>query len=317
MAVAGFKVQMVWQDGPLAITENYYWNGPGDDARTTVYPAALALMKARTLMMGAGIVAVRFRISMLNFFRAYVNSDPKDVSQMIVGQLAIKVSTSQQQQDAGIGNTWDGSSDQAPVAIQANFESTLQQHGRIFLAGVPDVLSRENPSGPWTVGAPGWLTLFNAWATILSTNGSKWSFKARTVPTDAPWKAVAVSALVFDATSGLWGVDVPTFTFPAGYNNTLQIRHFKMTSKAYVPVQGTFQINSVASSSIPGNSIYYLRGTQSWAGTQVLYLGTAQGVDYTLYPFRNITPYRETTHKRGNRQLAFPGRRRVVPRVSA
>jgi len=317
MPVAGFKVRFLWSDGPLAIAENYYWNGPNDDARATVYPAALALFKARSLMMGVSIVPVSFRISMLGSFRAYINSNPADIMNVKVGDLAIKVALDADQVAAGIGTTWDGSPDQAAVAIQANFESTLQQHGRIFLAGVPDVLSRENPSGPWVVGAPGWLSLFQQWAAILTANGSKWSFKARTVPTDPPWKAVSVAALTLNAVTGLWGVDCPTFTFPAGYSMLLQVRHFKMTSKAYVPVQGIYQIDTVASSAIPGNSIYYLRGTQAWAGTQVLYLGTAQGVDYTLYPFRNLTPFRETTHKRGNRQLAFPGRRRVVPRVSA
>jgi len=317
MAVSGFKVRMLWQDGPLAIAENYYWNATSVDPYVDVYPAALALMKARSLMMGAGIVPISFRISQLGSFRAYIVSSPADIGEILVGNLLVAVSLSKAEQDAGISNQQDGSADQAPVAIQATFDSTLLQHGRIFLAGCPDVLSRENPAGPWVVGVPSWLALFNKWAAILQANTSKWAFKARTPPTVAPWAPVAVAALQFDATTGLWGVDCPTFTFPPGYNQELQIRHFKMTSKAYIPVQGIYQINAVLASSIVGNNIYQLRGTQNWAGTQVLYFGTAQGVDYSLYPFRNLTPFRETTHKRGNRQLAFPGRRRVVQRVSA
>ncbi len=305
MSVTGFKIRMLWQVGPLAIAENYYWNKASVNPYMDVYPAALALMKARSLMMGAGVVAVNFRISQLGAFRAYINSAAKDVNTIQVGNLPIQVALTPAQIAAGIGATQDGSSDQAPVSILATFDSTILQHGRIFLAGCPDVLSRENPAGPWVAGAPSWLDLFNKWAAVLQGVGSSWAFKARTPPTVAPWKPVAVSALTFDGASGLWGVDCPTFTFPPGYNNQLQVRSFKMVSRAYVPVQGVYQINAILSSTIPGNSIYQLRGTQAWAGTQVLYLGTAQGVDYSLFPFANLQPYRETTHKRGNRQLAF------------
>lgn len=308
---------MVWQDGPLAITEDYYWTSASDDAVKTVTPAALALYKLRSLMMGSSVVPISIRLSVLGSFRTYLNVDPAQIQGVQVGPLTVQTNPTAALQALGVGKTADGDQDQAKQAVLANFTSTLAQHGRKFLAGVPDVMTRENPEGPWIVGVPSWGTAFNNWGNQLTSNTQKWAFKSRTAPTVAPWKPVAVAQLLLDPTTGFWGVDCPTFVAPIAVGQVLQIRGFKMTSKAYVPVQGTLQIASIVASTIPGNSVYYLRGSQTWAGTQVAVFGTAQGVDFSLYPFVTVTPGKETTHKRGNRSLASPGRLKKPQRVSA
>lgn len=318
MPVTGFKVRMLWNNNGIAVAENYYWNATSTNPQGDVEPATQILMKARSLMMGNSVVAVNYRISQLGSFRAYFSGNPAQVSQYPVGPFAVTTSLNAAQTAAGIKPIADGSADEPNVAVIASFTgATIAQHGRIFLAGIPDVLVRENPTGPWQAGFPSWFNLFNAWATLLTTPTYKWAWKARTPPTVAPWSPVTITTLQLDPTTGFWGVDCPTFSFPSGYNQMLQIRGFKMTSRAYVPVQGTLQIAFTGTSTTPGNTIYYLRGSQTWAGTQVAIFGNARAVDYSLNPFANVTPGQETTRKRGNRQLAFPGRRRVVQRVSA
>jgi hypothetical protein len=268
-------------------------------------------------MMGSTVVPITFRLSVLGSFRTYLNAQPQDIQQIQVGPLTLQSNPSAALVALGVGKTVDGDQDQAKQAVIADFTSTLAQHGRKYLAGVPDVLTRENPEGPWVVGIPQWLSAFTAWANELKSNLKKWTFKARTVPNAAPWKPVAVTSLILDPTTGFWGIDVPTFAAPIAVGSILQVRGFKMTNRAYVPVQGSQQIASIASSATPGNSVYYLRGSQLWAGTQVAVFGTAQGVDASLYPFITVTPGKETTHKRGNRSLASPGRLKKLQRVSA
>lgn len=317
MSIAGFKCHFVWQNSSLAITEDYYWTGASDDPVNTVMPAALALYKLRSLMMGNTVIPITVRVSVLNSFRAYLNADPAQIMAVEVGPFTLQVNPSAAAQAAGVGKTQEGDQDQAKQAVLANFYSTLSQHGRKFLAGVPDVLTRESPEGPWIVGVPSWGTAFNNWGNQLKSNTQKWAFKARTAPTAAPWKPQTIAALILDPTTGFWGVDTPTFIAPIAVGSMLQIRGFKMTNRAYVPVQGTLQIAFTAASTIPGNTVYYLRGSQLWAGTQVAVFGTAQGVDYSLWPFVNVVPGKETTHKRGNRSLASPGKLKKPQRVSA
>lgn len=317
MSITGWRVRMLWQNGPNGVSESYYWNNPDVDPTTNIYPAALNLMKARSLMMGTSVIPISFRISQLGAFRSYINSNPADLATMAVGPFLLTVSLNSQQVTAGISAAQDGSADQAASCVLANFYSGTAQHGRIFLSGVPDVLIRENPLGPWVVGVPSWLTAFNNWAALLTSPSLKWSFKARTSPTIAPWVPQAISSIALDGSgSGNWGVQTTTFAAPVAVGSTLQIRGFKMTSRAYVGFNGSWQVFRIDAGGVGGTNIYYLRNSSGVAGSQVAVVGTVQGVDYSLYPYRVITPGRETTHKRGNRSLASPGRRRTVARVS-
>lgn len=317
MPVTGHAVRMLWADGPHAISETYIWNAAGDDPLTVVYPAATALMKARTLMMGTTVVPVSFRISLLGTFRSYINSKPADIQAMATGPFLITASLNAAQVAAGISPAMDGSPDQAAMCILMDAYCTPQSHCRKFLSGVPDVLSRENPSGPWIVGVPSWGNLFDAYRTLLTSAVTKWSFRARTLPTAAPWSPVVVSSFSQDAQTTLCAVTVPTFIAPVARGKFLQLRGFKMTSSAYKSPNGVWQIDSIVDSATPGESIYTLRGTQKVAGSQVLLNGTAQGVDYSAFRYVVCELGKETTHKRGNRALASPGRRRIVQRVSA
>jgi hypothetical protein len=317
MPVTGYAIRMIWQDANRGIGESYYWNGPSDDPVGVVYPACVNLMKARTLMMGPGVVPISFRISKTGVFRYYLNSSPNDIGTMATGPLLVNASLSAAQIAAGISAAQDGSTDQAPVAILMNAYSTPQSHSRKFLSGVPDILSRENPAGPWTVGVPSWLTLFNAYVALLTNTALKWAFRARTLPTVAPFTPVLVNAIAVNPANSLIDITLPTFGAPVGVGTSLQLRGFKMNSRAYISPNGTWQINSVTPGTVAGTSIYELRGTQSVAGSQVLYLGTAQAIDYSMFPYVNVTLGGETTHKRGNRFLASPGRRFVRAKVSS
>jgi hypothetical protein len=317
MPVQGYAVTMLWADGVHSISETYFWNAPGDDALEIVYPASNMLMKLRTAMMGITVVPIRFRISLLGKFRYYITSKPKDISEMKTGPYLLTASLSQAQKDAGISPAMDGSPDQANVCILLDSYATPQSHARRFLAGVPDVLSRENPSGPWIVGIPSWGNALDAYRNLLKAADTKWAFRARTLPDAAPWAPIKVTGFAQDPQTSLFSVTVPTFIAPVVKGAMMQLRGFKMKKSVYKSPNGTWQIGDLVPSGTDGESIYTLRGTEGVAGTQVLLAGTAQGVDFSLYRYKVSELGKETTHKRGNRALASPGKRKTVQRVSA
>lgn len=319
MAVSGFKVHMIWRNDSLAITEDYYWGSTEDNIYTTIYPAAQKLMAARTLMMGQGVVAKRFRISLAGAFRNYVQSKPESIATMKTGPFLLKVSLNAGQVAAGISDDMDGSADDAPAAILMDYWDSIASHGHKFLSGVPDVMIRTNPTGPWIVGVPSWNELFKAYLLELQGAGNKWRFRARVLPPAPPNdKGVAVTGVLFDQGLNMWAVEVPTLPVPAGAVGTdIQLQGFKMNSKAYVPMNGTFQVGSTAPSGNAGKTWYYLRGSADRAGTQILRFGYLKVPGFTLYPFTNVQLGEQTERKRGNRSLASPGRRVKPARVSA
>lgn len=323
MPVQGYQVRFLWQIGAQDAAETYYWNSTTDDPVGTVYPMALALMKSRTACMGYGVAAKNFRISKVGSFRAYLQSQAKDVVNLPVGPPVLNVVTSVPSLPPGVPSTVDGSAAEANETVIASYYSGIQQHGRKFMAGCPSVMIRTSPLGPFIVGVPSWLQLFNSYANTL-TGQSKWTFKAR-VPTSngANWAANLIQGAAppyrqdpaNDGTFDVLLVSPPATLTTKG--NGIQIRGCKMSSKAYVNPNGSYIIGTTATGPVNNSVWVQILGSQAWAAPQVLIWGTAQYIDYANYSFTQIYPTGQGTHKRGNRSLASPGKLRRVQRVSS
>jgi hypothetical protein len=319
VAITGYNVRFLWDDGEQGIAENYYWNSTSDDPVGVIYPAALALMKKRTAMMGYGVTAVNFRISKIGSFRAYLNSQPQDVRTLPVGPPVLSINTSVPGLPPGVPATVDGSASEGNECIIASAYSTIQNHSRKFFSGCPSVMIRTDPKGPFLVGVSSWLALFNAYATYLIAT-PKWCFKAR-IPTDAggQYAAVPVQKVQLDpANDGTWDVEVSnTAGPPFAIGGTVQLRAFQMNSKAYVPFNGSWVIGGVAVGADAGTVWLHLQNSQKVAGTQVAIKGNARFVDYALYPYTSIICTGQGSHKRGNRSLGSAGKVHHVQRVSS
>jgi hypothetical protein len=322
LGLVGFGVSMKWQDANVAVQETYYSSNAlstltpvaGSYKASVMYIAALNLFKARSLLMGAGVVPVSFRISVLNTFRGYVNADPNDVAGAPVGSLAVNLALNAAQIAAGIGGVADGSAAQGPDAILCNYiGSTVQIHSRHFLGGVPDVLVRTNPVGPWVIGVPSFVPLFNAYVNLL-TGANGWQIIAK-VPGPTPPPVLAMSGVGVDPTTGLFYITTATAIAGVVPGQTmLQLRGFKMNNRAYQNINGTYQVYQV--NTVTGGFQYLLTGTAGFAISQLKSAGTYIVVSYAFSPYTSVTLGREGTHKRGNRTLAGPGKRRTVSRVS-
>jgi hypothetical protein len=320
--LVGFAVSMKWQDGNVAVQETYYNNSAltalvptgGSYKASAMYLAALKLYKARSALMGAGVVPISFRISVLNAFRGYVPSDPLDVSTVPVGALPLNLNLNPAQTLAGVGAVADGSAAQGPDAIICNYiGSTVQIHSRHYLGGVPDVLVRTNPQGPWTIGVPSFTPLFNTYVNTL-TGSDNWQIIAK-VPGANPPPVISMDGVGIDPTTGYFFFTTPTAIAGVVKGQTkIQLRGFSMFSRAYQNINGTYQVYNVVT--VTGGFQYLLTGTSGFAIDQLKSSGTYIVVSYAFSPYVSVTLGREGTHKRGNRSLAGPGRRRTVQRVS-
>lgn len=319
MPVTGYQVLMRWTVGNQGVSDTYYWNTVSDDPVNVVYPAAYNLMKYRHALMGFGVQPLSFRISQVNNFRAYLNSKPEDVRNMQAPPTIVAINTSAPGLPPGVPNTADGSADEANVCVICTAYSTIQNHARKFLAGCPDVMVRTDPLGPFVVGVPSWKSLFDQYANQLYSQ-PKWTFKAR-IPAAAAgaFAPVAVQNWQQDPTgNGNWDILVSAAAGPPfNIGGTIQLRGFKMNSRAYVSFNGVYTIGSVTNGPVGGTVWLQLLNSKAVAGAQVAIPGNARAVDYQLYPYTSIIPTGQGSHKRGNSGLASRGKRRVVQRVSA
>jgi hypothetical protein len=312
-----WAVRLVWNDSGYSIGETYYnsqaWSGIG----TGLYAAALNLMKARTAMMGAGVIPVSGRMSLIGQRRAYYKLQNSDVSPIPPGTIQITVNPAPAFAGANPSNVVDGSAAQGPDAILVDAYGTLPQyHAKKYLAGCPNVLIRTNPNGPFVAGDAAWGNLFNAYATLLTTATNGWVMKVRTFPTIPAAPPIPTYAL--DLTNTYLTVTCPTLPGTVTIGTLLQILGAKMMSRAYKPPNGKWAVGPTAPVTSGGNTTYSLvlpfavRFPYLLAG-----FGTVQVVDYSASTYTAVGLGREGEHKRGNSGLVARGRRRVVQQIAS
>jgi|HubBroStandDraft_3_1064219.scaffolds.fasta_scaffold01389_13 hypothetical protein len=311
--IAGWSVLMTWQASQYAINESYIWSGTDANPTGTIYPAAKNLMMARSNMMGFGVKPIRMRLSKIGSFRVYYNAPVQDIAMMTVGAANIQILNPATGPGPAGGQTVDGSSDQAKAAIIVDFyDATFGFHSRKFLAGVPDVMIRTDPDGPWLVGDANWGNLFTAWANLLTNTSLQWQFKATPKPT------LLMGATYYDDPTTLQLViQLPTIGGTAVVGGYIQLRNWKMKQKVYQSPNGIWQIGAVGTGSVVGTSTYLLRGSDNVATSQILVAGTVNTIGTGSAPFFKVQLGKQTTRQRGNRSLAAPGRRLKRVRVSA
>lgn len=312
---SGIKVTMRWADGFSGISESHVLSFISD-LSGAAYLAAKQLMTARTAMMGAGIVPISCRMSVLGVFRQYLNLSSADITAMQPGPLKVVTNLNADQIAAGVQPNQDGSADAPDDAVLMDvYANSFQSHARYYLGGIPDIMVRENPTGPWIVGVPSWNTLFQAYATILTTSTPAWGLISRILPNVAGYAPVQAVGVTFDPTNNVAGVIVPTLPGFVVQGSMIQLRLFKMVSKAMINWNGTWQVQSIVATTTPGQSIYYLRNSSGISYLNTLFLGTVQPVGYVFSPYQKATIGKQSARKRGNSGLAPRGRRKVIARL--
>jgi hypothetical protein len=309
-------VRMIWQDSNVAIGETYYNTQPPGFSGSAIYANSLALFKARSALMGAGIVPVSVRMSLLGTRRAYIKLANSDVQPVPVGSIAITVNPAPAFAGNNASNVVDGSAAQGPDAVFVDaYGSKSTSHAKKYMAGCPNVLIRTNPLGPYIIGDAAWGNLFNTYATTLTTTGNNWVMKVLTVPPPSGIATAPVFAL--DQTNTYLTITCPTFTGNPGVGAVVTIHGAKMSSRAYKAPNGNYKIIAAPTTS-GGNTTYTLGVTFAQRFPYIMQgFGTAQIQDYSTDTYTAVLLGREGEHKRGNSVLAPRGRRKNAQQIAS
>jgi hypothetical protein len=313
---AGIKFTMAFIDGYQSITESHV-HTYGTGISNQVYADAVTLMTARMALMGAGVIPLSGRLSVLGNPRTYLLINTSDFQAMPAGPGTTTTNQPAPVIAAGGSNTQDNSADEANSSIHMFcYDSSFSKHARYYLAGVPDVMVRTNPQGPWVVGDPNWFTLFGQYAALLAAaNNPIWGFMARTPVSTPNFGPVQATGISQSNVTGLISVTCPTITGVA-VGSYVQLRGWGMTSRAYIPINGTFQVSAVTAST-GGQTIYQLAGSATVAFAQIETWGTVQQIAYQWLAYAKCQVTKQGTHKRGKSLVGPRGSRRTPSRVSS
>lgn len=297
MPASGCRVTFFFSDDVYGFSETHNYLA-ASQISAAINPAK-ALLKKRLKICGFGVTPVGVRLSMEGVFR-----DSQVLSADDLAGLAPATGT--YQDSNGVAQPND--SDQPKACVRVRAESGTLHRKSIFLAGVPDVIIRENPRGPAVAQIPQWEKDFKLYVKEL-LNG--WGFVARSAENGNLTRR-QVTAVQTQVGTALIGLSTPSVGQAYTVGQKVQVRNFTRKNVAYASINGTWQVDSVvADSPVAGFTTYYLRNSSLVAASTILNMGTIQLVDYSTWAYDDVQLQGQTTRKRGNRFLAGPGRRSV------
>lgn len=308
MAATGVLVTMLFEESGLSFSEAHVWTVNAD--LNLVKDPAKELVQARANCCGAGVSLVGVRLSKVQDFRDSIVFSATEI-QGIVFPTGKLYTSGADKITAGYSND----ADQAKACVLLRAEAGTTKRKSIYMAGVPDVILGTDPNGPKTTLFTAWTAFLNAYINVLVTKS--WGFVARADQQGALAKQ-DVQDLVVQAGTNRIGLvcDSGGPTYAVG--KLVQTRLFQSSNSAYKSLNGIWQVSAVAlGSPAAGKNTYYLLGSNQVPFSSIVRNGFVQGVDYAATRYTAVQPQGQTTRKRGNRQLAGPGRRKTKKSIVA
>jgi len=279
----GIKVTMFFRMQNFGWTESHYYLA-ANAAIDSFDPAATALAKARAALLGAK------------------GSDPTQGAPVLTGvrisdDTIYRDSHIVQSNEAQAGNlqmvgnfkagTIPGSNvaDFENVAIKVRAESGVLKRAFFYICGVPQGVNSYGNVCDLS-GALNFPDKFGQYRAILTTNGL-WGFRSKVIPAivgpGVPNGLARSLALTNEAVAP--GRLVVTNNTIAGVvaGSYVTLKNWTMRSRAYRPVNGTYQVGAVAPGA-QGQSLYTLNGTEGRDATENVGLGAMFAVSYTYLP---------------------------------
>jgi hypothetical protein len=293
MAATGIKCLMTIQDDRYAIGEFHIQNSNDFDA---VKPRFISLFKQRMLLSGPPAIAFRGRMSLIGARRV-----TRTLSKIDLALAGIASSQTFTNKD---GKSADNTSDQPKSSVQLLLTTEDGTTHSTYLGAIPDVIVGELPEGPEVGLFPGYAVVVKAYTDLLVSDAWGTTVRAKD---DATVQAKGISDVVVDDATGLVQVTAPTFDPQVVRNQKVMIRGFLPENKAFKRLTGIYRI-SLVSDAGGGQSNYLLLGTAGLNVNHPLSKGTIEKVDYVFKKYIAGSIGLQTTRKRGNRQLAGPGK---------
>jgi len=204
--------------------------------------------------------------------------------------------------------------DQVRAALQLRVSYGSGRQTLRYLVGVPDSISATEPATDDLTGDPAWIAAYTAWRDAIRDDD--WQIKARTPSPTSPERLIRSIGLQ-TAEPGLIGVGVltgETLSVQPGDRVHIRGQNRKPSSADRRTMNGVWVIDSINSTLISGQVIYYLRNSEGIDPTQFRYLGTVQKVEYSYQDITSIHVHRVGIHKRG-RPFGSPRGRRLMRRT--
>lgn len=294
MAIDKLKVAFIYRVGKFGITESLLYN-PGLDF-TGAEQEADKLVKKRLAASGFGLTLDAIRISRTAATRE---------SKIILGSAyTAPASAVINSSDPTIKS--DNSSDQANAALKLRLQLANGSFATRYLAGLPDALLREAPTGPAVAQFASLWQKVQQYQNALVVQGAVWAVGVR-APRTGQFAPRPVLALARDATTGLLLLTVPATGTAYAPNDKVQLRGFLRKNNGYVKLNGMWRIATATAS---GASITYAL-QQSLAVDPLGFRrnGTIEAIDYVASAITSSQVTGQTTRRRGGRFFLPLGRR--------
>lgn len=306
------KVIFVWSLnnvalGLPAISETHYYSPAVTSARdTTLNTNAVALMNARTLLMGSNVQAEMYRVSIPGVRKR---------SYRVIATPTLGGGTPIVQS----GPTANGNSDGSAKALQVEFVTANNPPIRKWMGGLPDSLFVYGASlGPNFAGPGGsYQGNFQAYITLLTT-GSLWGTNVlQPLPANQP---VAIGNWQQGAAPNLNAqIVLPnTAAFLPAINQIVHIRGVLISGSTSKQYWGKYKI--VATGAVDANNTFFELGNSAFilaVTVDANHKGTVEQVSYGVETYTAAQNYQQGSHKRGIGPVRPRGRSRRPSRRQA
>lgn len=301
-----YKVTVMWNQSVMGVSETLYTPDVSGSQLATVLQKYL---QSRFNLLFQNQYMVGVRIALYGSKRqSVVLLPPYDVLPQT--QLTVQIPASGK---LTAGQSF-GSPDQLRGVLQNRISYGDTRNVLRYMSGIPDEVSATEPATVNFGRDPSWKqALDNYYAGVVA---DRWQIRARSVTgANAPASVTGVTSEA--AAPSLLGIVLPAATAPPIVQGSqVSLQHFrpaKFTRSA--TVNGTWTVDSVNATLVPGSLIVYLRnsGTIDPATVRLTALSTIQLIGYQLYPIQQMTWVRVGIHKRGRPSMAPRGRRLARP----
>lgn len=310
MAATHMRCTMILKNDRFSITETHVIADPNFDS---CKPKFIRLFNKRMAIAAVPTSAYRGRMSAIEIGAGTVKSS-RQVLLLDESELPDDSSVFPQTTGSSDGGLTDVESDQAKSSVLLKLYNTDYSavHNQ-YLAGIPDLVVRENPEGPSVDFSPLYRRRFNAYTAELETG---WGFVGKIrdnafVKLTQVLPTIQVDPIVLDL-----GFTVSGALPSAVIGSKVFLTDFKAIARPYKVPNGTWLIRKVSTDfPDPGQNTAYLLNTQIFDATKIQFPGKmgVYGLQFFGYSHHDVA--QQTTRKRGNRSLAYPGARRKPVRV--
>lgn len=301
-----YRITFVLQQGIFGASETYL---SSDDGAKIVADNLSLLIEKRNILLYRNVNWVGVRIAKYSApgtnQRRRSKFFPPGIYGTAADGFAIKVPAT------GARDAESGSDapDQSRSCMHMRLGFDADRSSLRYLAFIPDAIIENEPATLRLDRVPGWKGDFNLFVKTLVNGG--WQVAAR--KKGGAWDPQPIvdwtQATAAPTNLGIaLGVGF-TLTVPA--NQMIHVTNVTRKGTDKLSYNGKYFVQAINTTQLPGQVIYYLRGTQTGDPASVKRLGMVAPVEYTTYPIELVTALRGGIHKRGKPAGTPAGKRKT------